>query len=160
MDSTLISNWNETVKQDDDVYILGDFTMRKSGHAKAYLSGLNGNKYLIKGNHDLFLETFGETEGWFKWVKDYDVINHDGIKFVLFHYPIVEWYRFGKGSVHLHGHLHNSKTTAPWDSSKTRVFNVGVDVCDYRPVSIREIIQKANKIPITKRHKHENDFDD
>ena len=158
MDKTLIQNWNETVRYDDDIYILGDFTMRRHGHAKAYLSALNGKKHLIVGNHDLFLEEFGETEGWFEWVKDYAVICHDGISFVLFHYPIVEWYRFGKGSIHLHGHLHNSQPAATKIPVTVRAFNVGVDVCDFKPISIVEIIKRANKLAVIKRHKN-LDFD-
>jgi calcineurin-like phosphoesterase family protein len=152
MDRALIRNWNETVQPDDDIYILGDFTMRGEGHAKAYLTALNGKKYFIIGNHDEFLEEFGETAYWFEWVKDYAVIEFEGSRFVLFHYPIVEWHGFGKGSIHLHGHLHNSASIAPWLSSNTRVFNVGVDVCDYKPISVTEIIRRASKIAITKRH--------
>jgi len=153
MDKALIRNWNEKVQPDDEVYILGDFTMRREGHAKAYLSALSGKKYLIKGNHDLFLQEFGETEGWFEWVKEYEVIMHEGARFVLFHYQIVEWYGFGKGSIHLHGHIHNGSSVAPWDTSKIRIFNVGVDVCGYKPISATEIIRRANKIPILKRHR-------
>jgi len=152
MDKALIRNWNATVQPEDEIYILGDFTMRSPGHAKAYLSALNGKKYLIVGNHDLFLEKFGDTDGWFEWVKDYAVISFDGSSFVLFHYPIVEWYRFGKGSIHVHGHLHNSLPAATQIPPTVRAFNVGVDVCDYRPISYKEIIRRAGKIAIIKRH--------
>jgi len=152
MDKTLIRNWNETVQPDDEIFILGDLTMRKKGSALAYVFALNGKKHMIRGNHDLFLQDFKETDSWFKWIKDYAVIEHEGTSLVLFHYPIVEWYGFGKGSIHLHGHLHNGGSVAPWDSSNTRVFNVGVDVCDFKPISVTEIIRRANKIAITKRH--------
>jgi calcineurin-like phosphoesterase family protein len=155
MDKTLIGNWNATVQEDDEVYILGDFTMRGPGHAKAYLSALNGRKYMIVGNHDLFLEGFGETEGWFEWVKDYAIVSYDGATFVLFHYPIVEWFRFGKGSIHLHGHLHNSKPAATQIPPTVRAFNVGVDVCDFKPVGIDEILRRANKVAIISRHHDE-----
>jgi len=121
------------------------------------LSALNGTKYLIKGNHDVFLDDFGETEGWFKWVKDYAVIMHGANSLILFHYPIVEWYKFGKGSIHLHGHLHNSKTVAPWDPSRTRALNVGVDVHDFNPISIKEVLEQAHKIPKLKRHRDDDD---
>jgi len=160
MDKTLIQNWNAAVGHEDETYILGDFTMRGPGHAKAYISALNGKKYLILGNHDLFLQDFGETDGWFEWVRDYAVIEHAGVKLILFHYPIVEWFGFGKGSVHLHGHLHNAPSVDTWNPKNSRVFNVGVDVCGYKPISIDEIIGRANKIPITKRHQNKQDKED
>lgn len=152
MDKALINSWNEAVKPDDDIYILGDFTMRGSGQARGYLSALNGRKYLIVGNHDLFLDDLDEAEGWFEWVKDYAAVDFHGVSFVLFHYPIVEWFRFGKGAIHLYGHIHNSPPAATKIPSNIRAFNVGVDVNDFAPVSIDEIIRRANKIEIVKRH--------
>jgi len=157
MDKALINNWNATVKQEDAVYIIGDFTMREAGVAKGYLSALNGTKYLIVGNHDMFLKSFGATTDWFGWVDNYAVINHNGAIMVLFHYPIVEWHGFSKGSIHLYGHLHNSTSVTPWDPTNTRAFNVGVDVNDYKPISATEIIRRANKIPISKRHRDQLD---
>ena len=153
MDKALISNWNETVQPDDEIYILGDFTMRGPGNARGYLSALNGRKYLIVGNHDQFLDQFNETESWFEWVKDYAVVDFDGISFVLFHYPIVEWFRFGKGSIHLYGHLHNSEPAVTKIPPNIRAFNVGVDVNDFSPVSVDEILKRANKIETIMRHK-------
>ena len=151
MDKTLINNWNAVVGHEDEIYILGDFTMRGPGHAKAYISALNGKKHLILGNHDLFLHDFGETNAWFEWVKDYAVIEHNGLKFVLFHYPILEWFGFGKGSIHLHGHLHNDHSAELLLPKDSRIFNVGADVCGFKPISIDEIIRRADKIPAPKR---------
>ena len=42
MDEVLINNWNATVKQKDEVYILGDFTMRPADDAHRYLARLKG----------------------------------------------------------------------------------------------------------------------
>ncbi len=50
MDKTIISNWNSRVTDNDDVYILGDFSY-KSKAPIVYLKQLNGRKYLIVGNH-------------------------------------------------------------------------------------------------------------
>ena len=108
---------------------------------------------MIVGNHDGFLFDFGETAGWFEWVNDYAVIEHGNVSIVLFHYPIVEWYGFGKGSVHLHGHLHNSPPAATKIPPTVRAFNVGVDVCDYSPIGLNEIMNRLSRIPIMKRHK-------
>ena len=48
-DKALVENWNKIVGKNDRVYILGDFAFRN--HLD-YLLALNGNKILIKGNHD------------------------------------------------------------------------------------------------------------
>ena len=45
-DETIIANWNKTVSPEDTVFILGDFGKI------SYLGRLNGQKFLIKGNHD------------------------------------------------------------------------------------------------------------
>lgn len=53
----LSRNWNQVVRNPtDEVYILGDFLYQGTGaQANALLKQLNGKKYLIKGNHDDYL---------------------------------------------------------------------------------------------------------
>ena len=145
MDEALISNWNNTVTPTDDIYILGDFTMRPAAEAYNYLSRLNGRKYFIKGNHDRFLKNTKLYDGVFEWVKDYHVLRHDGHKIVLFHYPIAEWDGYFRGAIHLYGHIHNSQKSND-RASNWLAFNVGVDVNELKPVSMDEIIQKAKVI--------------
>ena len=45
----VIENWNEQVKEDEDVFILGDFSFKSVAN---YISKLNGNLIFILGNHD------------------------------------------------------------------------------------------------------------
>lgn len=66
---------------------------------------------------------------------------YEGIEFVLFHYPILEWENKGKNSIHLYGHIHNNKKLLEHIKQiDGKCMNVGVDVNDYRPVSIERII--------------------
>lgn len=51
MDRTIIDNWNSRVTDNDDVYILGDFSY-KSEDSVLYLKKVKGRKHLIIGNHD------------------------------------------------------------------------------------------------------------
>ena len=51
MDNTIIDNWNSRVNDNDDIYILGDFSY-KSEDPILYLKQLIGRKHLIVGNHD------------------------------------------------------------------------------------------------------------
>ena len=50
MTKILIENWNSIIKSDDIVFKLGDFIW--SGSWNSILEQLNGNIYLILGNHD------------------------------------------------------------------------------------------------------------
>lgn len=53
MNRTLIQNWNQFVKKNDFIYILGDLTMKLSlDEANQMISKLNGRKILVRGNHD------------------------------------------------------------------------------------------------------------
>ena len=53
MNETIIKRWNNTVKKEDTVYVLGDFTLsRRMEVIKEFCDRLNGNKVLIMGNHD------------------------------------------------------------------------------------------------------------
>jgi calcineurin-like phosphoesterase family protein len=53
MNNILIDNFNACVRQNDDVYILGDFSFsRDIEEIKDQINMLNGFKYLVLGNHD------------------------------------------------------------------------------------------------------------
>ena len=56
MDRVCIQNWNCRVGSDDDIYILGDFSMRGPHYALEILKQLNGRKHLVRGNHDQFVD--------------------------------------------------------------------------------------------------------
>jgi calcineurin-like phosphoesterase family protein len=153
MDAALTRNWNETVTQRDEVYVLGDFTMKTAETAHGYLSILNGRKYLVRGNHDWFADKIDSFGRHFEWVKDYHVFKYHRRKFVLFHYPIAEWDGFHRGAVHLHGHTHNRAPCSPEltigrDATVRLAFNVGVDCTGFRPIGINEIIWMAESLSL------------
>ena len=147
MDGALIHNWNATVSPNDDVYILGDFTLKDAAGAKHYLSQLVGRKHIIRGNHDVFLEEVDNWSEHFVWVEDYHLLKDttSGRKLALFHYPIAEWDGFFGDTIHLYGHVHNSPVSNSRISDDCLAFNVGVDVFDFKPVSIDAIIRLADK---------------
>lgn len=87
MDKILIENWNNKVTD----YILGDFTLKKAEeYILNILNQLNGEKYLIKGNHDYWVKK-KSLSSKFEWIKDYYELKYNKEKFVLCHYPLVEW---------------------------------------------------------------------
>lgn len=141
MNHTLIENWNHTICADDDVYILGDVTMKGVEYATKALSQLKGRKYLIKGNHDRFAQSKQFDTNLLEWIKDYHELSYHNNRFILFHYPIEEWNGYFRGTIHLHGHQHNH---ADYNlnnlQNHIRKFDVGVDANNMCPVSIEDII--------------------
>ena len=141
MDAALIRNWNERVSPDDAVYLLGDLTMRGPQYAAGILGHLNGIKFLVRGNHDGFVNRVSFDRPLFGWVKDYHKLFYSGTQFILFHYPIEEWEQAHHGSIHLHGHQHSPPAYNRKNAALgLRRYDVGVDANGMTPVSIEEIL--------------------
>lgn len=142
MNKTIINNWNNRVSFDDDIYILGDFTMKGPDLVMEALSQLKGRKYLIHGNHDRFVDNPTFDNSLFIWIKDYAEIIYENTRFILFHYPIMEWNGFYKGSIQLHGHQHNHEDYNFYNlQHNIRRFDVGVDANYMTPVSAKELVE-------------------
>lgn len=107
MNKALVRNWNQRVNPQDEVYILGDVTMKGPAYAAGMLGQLKGRKYLIRGNHDNFMDSREFDLSVFGWIKDYHELTWQNQKFILFHYPIEEWNGYFCGTIQLHGHQHN-----------------------------------------------------
>ena len=139
MSVDLIRRWNNKVTANDTVYILGDMFFRYEDIdvVKTTLKQLNGKKILIKGNHDNFLNQI-KWQDYFSTVKDIMKIKDNGRDVVLMHYPIEEWDGFFRGSYHLYGHVHNSDNGL---RVIDRRYNVGVDVNDFEPKTLDELIE-------------------
>jgi calcineurin-like phosphoesterase family protein len=61
---------------------------------------------------------------------------------------MLSWYKSYHGSIHLYGHVHNSAEKHPEFTEKikllgSRALNVGVDVNDFYPVSIKQIQERV-----------------
>ena len=140
MHAALMANWNAVVGKQDEVYILGDLVYKgKASQANEILKKLRGRKFLIKGNHEKYLNDADFDMSAYEWVKDYHVLNYEDARFVLFHYPILEWEHYHRKSAHLFGHIHSKLFRHP----KERAFNVGVDNNDFAPVSAEAIYARA-----------------
>lgn len=140
MDEALIQNWNAVVPQiDAHVFHLGDFGFGHPEDMADILRRLNGNKYLLLGNHDRNVNA--KMKDAFIWVKDYYelmVLDNDRKqKIVLCHYPLGSWNVCHYGSWNLHGHCHGN-----YKYTRGKQLDVGVDALPgYRPHSYNEIKQ-------------------
>ena len=146
MNRVLIKKWNEKISFDDEIYILGDFTMKGSDLAESILYGLKGKKHLLRGNHDQFVDNPKFHQDLFASIRDYAEITYVNTKFVLFHYPILEWNGAYRGSIALHGHQHNH---ADYNIKNLKNgiwrYDVGIDANDMMPVSAEQILNFFSK---------------
>ena len=143
MHATLIENWNAVVGKNDEVYILGDFQYKGSGQsATNILNKLSGKKHLIKGNHEKYLNSPQFDHTLYEWIKEYYELIYKDARFILFHFPILEWAHYWRKSVYLYGHNHRPRkpVSEHWDK---RAINVGVDVNRFCPISADEIYERA-----------------
>lgn len=138
MEDTLIENWNNTISVTDTVYCLGDISFLPYNKNLTLLTRLNGNKILIRGNHDLDKNIFDKdgTQLIYKEIHDYLELRIDGYVFILFHYPILSWNKQDYGSYHLYGHIHNYYDLSNLKNS----MDVGVDANNYTPISIEKVL--------------------
>ena len=141
MDQMLIRNWNDRVHPGDRVYVLGDFSFHSEGRTIDILNELQGQKYLIWGNHDKHLRNKDTVKSKFVACKDIYSVKVDGQHIVCCHFPMVTWDRCHHGSWHLHGHSHGGLSPLPG-----KRIDVGVDSWDYKPVSFREITVAMRKL--------------
>lgn len=135
MDEAMVANWNNVVRPKDKVYHLGDVVINR--RAFKTLEKLNGEKVLIKGNHDIF--RLEEYTPYFKDIRAFGVL--DG--FCLSHIPIhpdslSRW----KGNVH--GHLHSNRvmmdeTYALDGVIDHRYLCVSVEHINFTPISLDEV---------------------
>ena len=150
-DDTIIEKWNAVVSPNDTIYHLGDFGFGSPEQLEKIASQLNGQKFLILGNHDKkgngLRKEAKAIEKYFGWIKDYYEVKipDNGVprgkrKVVLFHYPMVSWNNMRHQSYALHAHCHGS--LRPWTAEhmpNARTMDVGVDCHDFSPVSYEQI---------------------
>lgn len=115
MNEYMITQWNKKVKRNDEVVVLGDFSIAKGEKTNEILQRINGKKYLIIGNHDKFLNDKTFDRSLFKWIEPYMELDDNKRKIILLHYPVFCYngqYRLNdKGepkAYMLYGHVHNT----------------------------------------------------
>jgi calcineurin-like phosphoesterase family protein len=149
MDRTIIDNINRKMKKNDVLYIVGDFIFRSSLSPVEYLKQIKPKKILIVGNHD---------KDWLRYLSEeeknnyfLDIFYHrhsikrNGIEIHFDHFPRLAWNRshFFAQSFSICGHIHNARDGSIAASLFPQVncqFNAGVDVNNYEPVTLEELV--------------------
>lgn len=101
-----------------------------------YVRALKGRKNLLKGNHDHERDFWYEDIG-FKIAPKRVWFTHKGRQVLFTHAPEVE---IGGWAINIHGHIHNNGYEAGTDRTKD-YRNVSVEVMNYTPVRLREILE-------------------
>jgi calcineurin-like phosphoesterase family protein len=145
MDEEMIRRWNDRVRPNDKVYHLGDVVINRK--ALKTLARLNGDKVLIRGNHDIFPDV--EYREYFRELRAYHVMNG----MILSHIP-VHTESLGRFGVNIHGHLHanrvkrirgvNARTGEILysDENDVRYHCVCVEQTDYTPILFEDVIKR------------------
>ena len=133
MDNTLITNWNNKVSPGDTVYVLGDFCFHSE--PGQFVSRLNGDIILIRGNHDHRKRKFEQV---FKAVHDVYIYKPKNI--VLCHYSMRDWPNKFHGAYHLFGHSHGTLVDVLPGS-----MDIGVDCHNFFPLSLDEVLVKLEQ---------------
>ena len=116
MNQYMLKKWNDKVRKNDEVVILGDFSWGKAEETNELLEKLNGRLYLILGNHDRFLKDKAYNTDRFVWIKPYEEMQDNKRKVILSHYPIMcyngQYRTDDKGNPKaymLYGHVHDTQ---------------------------------------------------
>jgi len=133
MTETMIERWNNTVKEFDKVYVLGDVVINKK-HLHL-MEKFNGKKVLIRGNHDIF--KLKDYTPYFYDVRGVHVLND----MILSHIPLHRESITTRFKTNVHGHLHGNRVTIDTPNGKIIdpvYFSVCVEQIDYTPISVDE----------------------
>jgi calcineurin-like phosphoesterase family protein len=144
MDEALVKNWNSVVRPKDKVYHLGDVVINRS--ALPILERLNGEKVLIKGNHDVF-----RAEEYLKYFKDIRG-SHKLNDYILSHIPLHPMSVHERWKGNIHGHLHSQRVklthwngSTVWEEIDSRYFCVSVEQINYTPLSLEDVMKKIKE---------------
>ena len=148
MDEHLVKVYNERVKPNDKIYFLGDVVINRK--ALKIMHRLNGDKVLIRGNHDIFRDD--EYREYFRELRAYHVMNG----MILSHIPVHEasLSRFG---CNIHGHLHANRVMKARgvdtrtgeilysDEIDPRYYNVSVEQTDFAPILFEDVLKRITE---------------
>ncbi|MEK6957523.1 MAG: 2'-5' RNA ligase family protein [archaeon] len=135
MNETLVNNWNNTIKDTDQVFFLGDMSFGKGSRGADYwIKKLKGKIYFIKGNHEkiYYKNAFNEL-----------ILNCKGKKIYLVHDPSHiprDWVGWA-----IHGHKHNNSLVEfPLVNEKNKTINVSCELLNYTPKRLIDITKNLD----------------
>lgn len=151
MNNAIVQNWNGVVAPYDHVIVLGDLMLNNDERGLYLLKQLRGTIHVIRGNHDSDSRVvkYCNCHNVNNTVIPYaDVLEYDGYKFYLSHYPTV-CDNFNEGKplkrrvVNLCGHTHVQDRWS--DIGKGLIYHVDQDAHNCTPVALDDIIKEIKE---------------
>jgi calcineurin-like phosphoesterase family protein len=137
MNEHMVNSHNSVVKSGDKVYFLGDVCMDRKGRGLEILARMNGEKILVKGNHDQC-----KASDYLKYFKDIRG-SHQFEGLIMTHIPIHSE-SLARWGLNLHGHLHHNVVRLPLSQiPDKRYFSVCMERINYTPISLEEVKSKV-----------------
>ena len=158
MNSTIIDGINKVVREDDYLFILGDFYLGPNSQFFKFRTAIKcKNVHLIFGNHDDYLrDPKSKSHEWFSSVQMAKEIKVDGLIISLYHYKPYIWRDSQFGTIALYGHSHGDAEYIEHGKS----MDVGIDNAfrlfkEWRPFSHDEVLEllKDRSIETIDHHK-------
>lgn len=145
-DNKIIENWNNTINEDDTVYILGDLMLGDNELGMKRLQSMPGRKLIILGNHDtdrrkeLYSSLDNITVLGYAWM-----IKEFGLTFYLSHYPTITSpcdidKPLKTRVINLCGHTHTQDRWNDWD--KGLIYHCELDAHNCFPIPLEQIVQE------------------
>lgn len=133
MDRVMINKWNDRVKKDDIVYVLGNFSMYEAEETISIMKQLKGKKRLVLGVQDRYKPISFWQEVGFEMVYDHPICIG---RYILSHKPIPISIDCNFANVHgyLLPHTYNEIVGDNYNH-----FNARVEQCDYFPENFEEL---------------------
>ena len=131
MNQIMIDNWNSVVNKDDTVVHGGDFSLANKLVSIEIFDALNGQKYLVRGNHD-------GTVRWAKSIGFIDVLPYWYVdRILVWHNPkLISDFMISENDIILYGHAHNN-----WKYELKNSYCISVECVGYTPRKIEEILR-------------------
>lgn len=145
MNEYIVMQHNRVVGPKDKIYMIGDIGLSKSATGFEILSRMNGEKILIKGNHDVAtVDTYAK---YFKDIRG----SHGLDGMILTHIPIHPD-SLARWGVNVHGHLHANRVMTAFGAKVDERYQ---SVCmeqldDYTPISLEQLKSRIEKIGLNK----------
>jgi len=167
-DEHIVAVWNQHVRPEDTVWILGDMSMRGPKAFGPYVERLNGTLHLIAGNHDsvhpMHRDSFKHQRAWLDFFASVQTAarrKFNGHEVLLSHFPYrgegarnqpdryTQWRLPDEGLPLIHGHTHdpNQRLSGTCPDYGSRMVHVGWDAWG-RPVSQNEVAELLDSVTV------------